>query len=75
MANTQPQSFSKKLKDKAEDVKELAYLLYEICSSKRKDAKEATSYNGLIAVWSDLTREAASIRMEDIGDPQAQLDL
>lgn len=43
----------------AENVKDLAYVLYNICE-KRKDAKEATSYNALIAVWSDLTRLAAS---------------
>ncbi|GLQ79183.1 hypothetical protein GCM10007881_27010 [Mesorhizobium huakuii] len=43
----------------SENVKDLAYCLYNICE-KRKDAKEATSYNALIAVWSDLTRLAAS---------------
>jgi putative DNA methylase len=43
----------------AENVKDLAYCLYNICE-KRKDAKEATSYNALIAVWLDLTRLAAS---------------
>lgn len=43
----------------AENVKDLAYVLYNICE-KRKDAKEATSYNALIAVWPDLTRLAAS---------------
>lgn len=43
----------------AENVKDLAYCLYSICE-KRKDAKEATFYNALIAVWSDLTRLAAS---------------
>ncbi len=43
----------------AENVKDLAYVLYNTCE-KRKDAKEATSYNAMIAVWSDLTRLAAS---------------
>lgn len=43
----------------AENVKDLAYVLYNVCE-KRKDAKEATSYNALIAVWPDLTRLAAS---------------
>lgn len=43
----------------AELVRDLAYCLYNICE-KRKEAKEATSYNALIAVWSDLTRLAAS---------------
>lgn len=51
--------------DKAETVKDLAYYLYEVCSTKRQDAKEATAYNGLIAVWTELTRQAATIRIED----------
>ncbi len=54
--------------DKAEAAKDLAYCLYDICSNKRNDAKEATSYNGLIAVWSDLTRIAASVSLEDINE-------
>lgn len=45
--------------DKAEAVKDLAYILYDLCANKRQDAKEATAYNALIADWSDLTREAA----------------
>jgi len=49
---------------KAEAVKDLAYCLYDICSNKRKDAGEATAYNGLIAVWADLTRMAASVSLE-----------
>ena len=48
--------------DRAEMVKDLAYYLYDVCSNKRQDAKEATSYNGLIAVWTDLTRLSGSIR-------------
>ena len=51
--------------DKAETVKDLAYYLYEVCSTKRQDAKEATAYNGLIAVWTELTRQAATVRIED----------
>ncbi|WP_121632041.1 DUF1156 domain-containing protein [Tropicibacter alexandrii] len=51
--------------DRAEMVKDLAYYLYDLCSNKRKDAKEATSYNGLIAVWTDLTRLAATVNIED----------
>lgn len=47
--------------EKADAVKDLAYCLYDICSNKRKDAKEATSYNALIAVWTELTRQAAAI--------------
>ena len=39
----------------AEQVKDLAYYLYDVCAKKRQDAKEAILYNGLIAVWSELT--------------------
>lgn len=46
---------------KVDAAKDLAYCLYDICSNKRKDAKEATSYNALIAVWSDLARQAAAL--------------
>lgn len=53
--------------DKSDAVKDLAYCLYDICSNKRKDAKEATSYNALIAVWTELTRQAASIHEIDLG--------
>ena len=60
--------------DKAEAVKDLAYCLYDICSNKRSDAKEATAYNALIAVWTDLTGMAATIH--DVrGDGQTSLDL
>ena len=59
--------------DKAEAVKDLAYCLYDICSNKRKDAKEATAYNALIAVWTDLTGMAATIDVR--GNGQASLDL
>ena len=48
----------KKIGSKADDVRDLAYVLYNICE-KRSEAKEATAYNALIADWSDLTREAA----------------
>lgn len=60
--------------DRAEAVKDLAYYLYDICSNKRQDAKEATSYNALIAGWSDITRLAASIHDTDT-TRQANLDL
>jgi putative DNA methylase len=60
--------------DRAEMVKDLAYYLYDVCSNKRQDAKEATSYNGLIAVWTDLTRLAATIRIEDV-NRQTPMDI
>ena len=60
--------------EKAEAAKDLAYCLYDISSNKRKEAKEATSYNALIAVWTELTRQAATIH-DTGGDRQADLDL
>ncbi len=59
--------------DKAETVKDLAYYLYDVCSNKRQDAREATAYNGLIAVWSDLTRLASTIHDTDT-NRQAAID-
>ena len=49
----------KKIGEKAEDVKDLAYILYDISANKRQDAKEATAYNALIADWTELSRQAA----------------
>ena len=58
----------------ADAAKDLAYCLYDICANKRRDPGEAASYNGLIAVWTDLTRLAAAIH--DVrGDGQGALDL
>ena len=63
----------RKIDDKAEAVKDLAYCLYDICANKRQDAKEATAYNALIADWTELTREAATIH--DIrGTGQTRMD-
>ena len=64
----------KKMEDKAEAVKDLAYCLYDICANKRQDAKEATAYNALIADWTELTRQAAVIH-DVSGERQAALDL
>ncbi len=63
----------KMIGDKADAVKDLAYCLYDICANKRKDAKEATAYNALIADWTDLTREAGAIH-ETRDDGQTQMD-
>lgn len=60
--------------DKAEAVKDLAYGLYDISANKRKDAKEATSYNALIADWTELTRQAAAIH-DTAGDRQIRLEI
>jgi len=63
----------KKIGDKADAAKDLAYCLYDICANKRQDAKEATAYNALIADWTELTREAASIH-DTRGDGQTRMD-
>ena len=57
----------------ADAAKDLAYCLYDICANKRRDAGEAASYNGLIAVWADLTRQAAAIH-DMRGDGQGALN-
>lgn len=63
----------KKVGDNAEAVKDLAYCLYDISANKRKDAREATAYNALIADWTELTQEAASIQ-EIQGSGQTSMD-
>lgn len=55
-------------------MKDLAYCLYDISANKRKDAKEATAYNALIADWTELTKAAASIH-DARGDRQIRLDI
>jgi putative DNA methylase len=64
----------KKIGGRAEAAKDLAYCLYDICANKRQDAKEATAYNALIADWTELTRETATIH-DTRGDGQAQFDI
>ena len=58
----------------ADAAKDLAYCLYDICANKRRDAGEAAAYNGLIAVWPELTRQAAALQ-DTRGDRQGALDL
>lgn len=64
----------KKINIHAEAVKDLAYCLYDISANKRKDAKEATAYNALIADWTELTKAAAAIH-DTSGDRQIRLDI
>ena len=64
----------KKIITQAEAVKDLAYCLYDISANKRKDAKEATAYNALIADWTELTKAAAAIH-DTSGDRQIRLDV
>ena len=58
----------------ADAAKDLAYCLYDICANKRRDAGEAAAYNGLIAVWPELTRQAAALH-DTRGDLQGSLGL
>ncbi|RKF20723.1 DUF1156 domain-containing protein [Altericroceibacterium spongiae] len=60
--------------EKAEAAKDLAYCLYDISANKRKDAKEATAYNAIIADWTELSREAAKIH-DTRRDGQSAFDL
>lgn len=64
----------KKIGNQAEAVKDLAYCLYDINANKRKDAKEATAYNALIADWTELTRQAAAVH-DTRRDGQMRLDV
>nr|WP_221211509.1 DUF1156 domain-containing protein [Sphingomonas pseudosanguinis] len=64
----------KKISAQAEAVKDLAYCLYDISANKRKDAKEATAYNALIADWAELTKAAAAIH-DTSGDRQTRMDI
>lgn len=64
----------KKISAQAEAVKDLAYCLYDISANKRKDAKEATAYNALIADWTELTKAAAAIH-DTSGDRQTRMDI
>ena len=54
--------------DKADLAKQLSYSLYDISSNKLKDASEATAYNSLIAVWTDLITTANTITENDLKD-------
>ena len=64
----------KKIGTQAEAVKDLAYCLYDISANKRKDAKEATAYNALIADWTELTRQAATVH-DTNGNRQIRMDI
>ena len=57
--------------ERAGAVKDLAYYLYDLAGNKRRDAHEATAYNSLMALWSDLTGLAATIT--DDAERQASL--
>jgi len=58
--------------DMADAARDLAYRLFDICD-KQGQAKEAGAYNSLIAVWSDLTAQAATISDAELGQDQLSM--
>ena len=64
----------KRFGPQAEAVKDLAYCLYDIAANKRREAAEATAYNALIADWSELSQQAATVPL-DGRDRQARFEL
>ena len=60
--------------DKAEAVKDLAYVLYEISDKRRQDRQEATAYNALVTDWTELTRQAAAVH-DTVGVRQIRMDI
>ncbi len=56
----------------ADAARDLAYRLYDICG-KQGLAEEAIAYNSLIAIWSDLTAQAATITDAQLGDSQMSM--
>jgi len=58
--------------ERADAARDLAYRLFDI-SDKQGQAKESKAYNSLIAVWSDLTAQAATHSESDLGSEQIGL--
>lgn len=56
----------------ADAARDLAYRLFDICD-KQGQAKEASAYNSLIAIWSDLTAQAATISDTELGQEQLSM--
>ena len=59
---------------RVEEIKDLAYCLYDISVNRISNAKEANSYNALISVWSDLMQHASTSYL-DTSEIQNSLDL
>lgn len=59
-----------RLGSKAEAARQLAYRLYTLCERKKR-AKEAMSYNGLVQSWPEISQLARST--ETASDDQTQL--
>ena len=63
----------KRLGPAAGEAKELAYHLYDLCETRRQDAKEASAYSVIISDWNYLTERAA--RPDTDTTQQADLDI
>ena len=63
----------KRLGPAAGEARELAYHLYDLCETKRQDAREASAYSALISDWNYLTERAA--RPDTDTTRQADLDI
>ena len=57
----------------AGEARELAYHLYDLCETRRQDAREASAYSALISDWNYLTERAA--RPDTDTTRQADLDI
>ena len=51
---------------KRQDAKDLAYCLYDICSTKRRDAAEALAYNSLLSAWPTIAAVSTAPRSETV---------
>lgn len=51
---------------KRQDAKELAHILYNICSTKRRDAIEALAYNSLVAAWPMIVKVSTEPQTEAV---------
>ena len=58
--------------ERADAARDLAYRLFNICD-KQGQANESSVYNSLIAVWSDLTAQAATISDTALGQDQLSM--
>ena len=63
----------KRLGPAAGEARELAYHLYDLCETKRQDAREASACSALISDWNYLTERAA--RPDTDTTQQADLDI
>ena len=58
---------------KRQETNDLAHILYEICSTKRRDAIEALAYNSLVAAWPTIVK--VSIRPQTEAVVQLEMNV